>query len=163
LPASDSPEAAQRAAVVAEARKWILTPYHSNGDIRGVGVDCGMILVRVFVDLGLVAPFDPRPYPTDWHLHRSAERYLGFVGAECSRVTDPQPGDVVVFRYGRCYSHGGIVTRSNPLTIIHAHMEAGMVVEDIVPENPRLSDPERKPLFFSFWAQDESKAEKAAG
>jgi hypothetical protein len=30
-------------------------------DLKGVGVDCGMLIVRVFVDTGLCAPFDPRP------------------------------------------------------------------------------------------------------
>ena len=92
-------EGRQRAAVVAEARSWIGTPYHNCADIKGVGVDCGMLLVRVFVDTGLVPPFDPRPYPADWHLHRSEERYLGFVFDRCCEVAQPQPGDVMVLRY----------------------------------------------------------------
>jgi len=54
-----------REKIVAEARSWIGTPYHNCADIKGVGVDCGMLLVRVFVDLGLVEPFDPRPYTHD--------------------------------------------------------------------------------------------------
>ena len=97
-------------AVVAEARSWIGTPYHNCADIKGVGVDCGMLLVRVFVDTGLCQPFDPRPYPIDWHLHRSEERYLGFIFDARREIAEPQPGDVMVLRYGRCYSHGGMVT-----------------------------------------------------
>lgn len=31
----------QRAAVVAEARSWIGTPYHNCADVKGAGVDCG--------------------------------------------------------------------------------------------------------------------------
>ena len=62
---------ATRQQIVAEARSWIGTRYHACADAKGTGVDCGMLLVRVFVDCGLVAPFDPRPYPIDWHLHRS--------------------------------------------------------------------------------------------
>ena len=68
----------ERNRVVAEARKWILTPYHNGADVRGAGVDCGMLIVRVFVDLGLVPPFDPRPYDPDWMLHRDDEKYLRF-------------------------------------------------------------------------------------
>src|ERR1700722_5813082 len=113
----DISEARQRAAVVAEARSWLGTPYHNCADIKGVGVDCGMLIVRVFVDTGLCDPFDPRPYPSDWHLHRSEEKYLGFVFDRCSEIpflACPQageggvgalPGDVIVFRFGRCYSH----------------------------------------------------------
>ncbi len=104
------PKTEERAAVVAEARRWIGTPYHNCADLHGIGVDCGMLIVRVFVDTGLCAPFDPRPYPPDWHLHRSDERYLGFVFDRCAEVEEPRPGDILVFRYGRCYSHGGIVT-----------------------------------------------------
>ena len=99
-----------RAAIVAAAREWIGTPYHNCADVKGVGVDCGMLLVRVYVDLGLVEPFDPRPYSPDWHLHRGEERYLGHLLARAHGVARPAPGDIVLFRYGRCYSHGGIVT-----------------------------------------------------
>jgi cell wall-associated NlpC family hydrolase len=146
-------EADQRAAVVAEARKWLGTPYHNCADIKGVGVDCGMLIVRVFVDAGLCAPFDPRPYPPDWHLHRGEEKYLGFVFDRCSEVEKPQPGEVMVLRIGRCYSHGGIVTAATPLTVVHAYFQARRVIEEDITHNSRLSDAERAPRFFSFWAK----------
>ncbi len=146
-------ERAQRAAVVAAARAWIGTPYHNCADIRGVGVDCGMLLVRVFVDTGLCAPFDPRPYPIDWHMHRSEERYLGFVFDRAAAVATPQPGDVMVMRYGRCYSHGGIVTQAKPLTTVHAFFPAGRVLEEDVSRNGVLSDAARQPRFFSYWSK----------
>lgn len=144
-------ETDQRAAVVAEARKWIGTPYHNCADVLGVGVDCGMLIVRAFVDSGLCEKFDPRPYPTDWHLHRSEERYLGFVTDRCGEVSDPQPGDVAVFRIGRCYSHGGVVTAIAPLKIVHAWHAYGRAVEEEI-INGQLAEPERKPRFFSLWA-----------
>ncbi|HEY1982482.1 MAG TPA: hypothetical protein VGH13_20590 [Xanthobacteraceae bacterium] len=145
-------ESAQRAAVVAEARSWIGTPYHNCADIKGVGVDCGMLLVRVFVDTGLCPAFDPRPYPVDWHLHRSEERYLGFVFDRGREVVSALPGDVMVLRYGRCYSHGGIVSRSSPLTTIHAYHPARSVVEEEIGQNAVLANTARRPRFFSFWA-----------
>ena len=39
----------------------------------------------------LCAPFDPRPYPADWHLHRGEERYLGFVFDRCREVAGRGP------------------------------------------------------------------------
>jgi hypothetical protein len=146
-------EGAQRAAVVAEARSWIGTPYHNCADIKHVGVDCGMLLVRVFVDTGLCAPFDPRPYPADWHLHRSEERYLGFVFDRSCETVAPQPGDVMVLRYGRCYSHGGIVTSAVPLAVVHAYHPARCVVEEEIARNAMLADAARKPRFFSLWPE----------
>jgi NlpC/P60 family putative phage cell wall peptidase len=144
-------EIEQRAAIVAEARRWIGTPYHNCADLRGVGVDCGMLIVRVFVDTGLCAPFDPRPYPPDWHLHRSDERYLGFVFDRCTEVKEPLPGDILVFRYGRCYSHGGIVTTAAPLTFVHAFWPAGIVIEEELSRNAQLADPARRRRAFSYW------------
>ncbi|MDR3407932.1 MAG: hypothetical protein P4L68_05490 [Methylovirgula sp.] len=144
-------ETEERAAVVAEARRWIGTPYHNCADLRGVGVDCGMLIVRVFVDTGLCAPFDPRPYPPDWHLHRSDERYLGFVFDRCAEVEEPRPGDILVFRYGRCYSHGGIVTAATPLSIVHAFWPAGIVIEETLSRNAQLADPARRRRAFSYW------------
>ncbi len=143
------PQAPQRARVVAEARRWIGTPYHPCADLLGVGVDCGMLLVRVFVDAGLCPPFDPRPYPPDWHLHRAEERYLGFVLARCRPCAVPQPGDVAVFRYGRCYAHGGVVTAADPLTMVHAFSPAGCVLEERVDANAALRAPARAPRFFT--------------
>ncbi len=141
----------QRMSIIAEARRWIGTPYHHAADVRGAGVDCGMLIVRVFVDTGLCAAFDPRPYTQDWHLHRSEEHYLGFIFARCHEALVPQPGDVAVFRYGRCYSHGGIVTRSSPLTIVHAFHPARRVIEEETGKNLELNRPERHPRFFSYW------------
>ncbi len=142
----------QRAAVITEARSWVGTPYHNCADIKGVGVDCGMLLVRVFVDSGLCPPFDPRPYPIDWHLHRSDERYLGFIFDHGCEVAEPQPGDVMVLRYGRSYAHGGVVTRAKPLTIVHAFHPARRVLEEVIRHNNSLSDAKRMPRFFSYWA-----------
>ena len=132
----------------AETRSWIGTPYHAEADVRGAGVDCGMLIVRVFVDAGLVPPFDPRPYPSDWHLHRDEEKYLGFVFDHCDEVDAPAAGDVAVFRYGRCWAHGGIVTVAEPLTIVHAFSPAGCVVEEEVARNSSLGEPHRAPRFF---------------
>lgn len=139
---------------VTQARTWVGTPYHAEADVRGAGVDCGMLIVRVFVDAGLVPLFDPRPYPPDWHLHRSEERYLGWVHDHCREVETPEPGDVAVFRFGRCWAHGGIVTVAEPLTIVHAFSPAGCVVEEEVARNAALTDSHRAPRFFRLREAD---------
>ena len=59
----------------------------------------------------------------------------------------------MVLRFGRCYSHGGIVTNLKPLTIVHAYYQARRVLEEEVGHNSALSDSARKPRFFSFWAK----------
>ena len=144
-------QVAERAAVIAAARSWIGTPYHHAADIKGAGCDCAMLLVRVFCDLGLAAPFDPRPYTRDWMMHRDDERYLGFLFAHAREVATPGLGDVIVFRYGRCFSHGGIVTATNPLRIVHAFAPAQVVLEEDVERNAELSDRLATVKFASLW------------
>ncbi|MDE2426900.1 MAG: hydrolase [Elusimicrobia bacterium] len=113
---------------VAEARRWLGTPYRHQADLIGLGTDCAMILVRVYQSAGLLPlDIDPRPYPTDWHLHRSEERYLGWVERFAEPVESPKPGDVALFKFGRCLSHGGIVDAVSPeITMIHADLVAGV-------------------------------------
>lgn len=142
----------KRVLVVAEARKWIGTPYHHQADILGSGVDCIMLVVRAFVDAKLVDPVDPRPYSDEWFQHQSDELYLNGISLRCTEIQNPRAGDIALFRYGRCYAHGGIVTAADPLTIVHAYLPAGRVVEEEVSTNGDLMLPKRKPRFFSLWA-----------
>ncbi len=144
-------ERRERAAVVAAVRAWIGTPYHHAADVKGVGVDCAMLLVRVYCDLGLVGPFDPRPYTRDWMLHRDEERYLGFLLARTHLVDTPGLGDVILFKIGRCFAHGGIVTTTAPLRICHAFSPAGYVIEDEIARLPELADRLRSAKFASCW------------
>jgi cell wall-associated NlpC family hydrolase len=140
----------QRQAVVAETRRWIGTPYVPGADLRGTGVDCGMLLVRVFQTCGYIEPeFDPRPYPIQWHFHQAAERYLGIVERFAQPLPldrEPAPGDVVLFKFGKCFSHGAII-ESWP-TVIHA-MRPYKVGRLNVLATPKLARLERR--FFTTW------------
>lgn len=157
-----------RARIVAEARRWLGTPYHHAADVLGAGIDCGMILVRVFVDAGLVAPFDPRPYPADFMLHRDEERYLEIIRSLASHEYDPREvsppaGDVVVWKQGRTFSHGAIVTGAPGTAsgwpyVLHAYSPAGMVEEVDVRREGRmmqLAGQPRPMRAFSYWPAGE--------
>jgi NlpC/P60 family putative phage cell wall peptidase len=134
-----------RAAVVAEARTWLGTPYHHMGRVKGVGCDCLTLLAEVYAAAGIIAPVaEIQFYPPDWHLHRSAELYLaGVVERACEIDGPPQPGDIALFRFGRCFAHGAIVT--NWPMLIHAWHSAGVVADSAV--QPRLTG--RPVRFFS--------------
>lgn len=136
----------QRAAVIKEVMSWCGTPYKHQADIKNIGCDCGMLLVRVFVDSGLLPPFDPRPYANDWCLHKNDEMYLRFVVERASKVETPFFGDLVLFRHGRTYSHAGVVI-SWPY-IVHASQPSGCVLMEDVEKSPFYQKPR---MFFSFW------------
>lgn len=138
-----------RQQVVREARSWIGTPYEHCADIKGVGVDCGMLIVRVFNDLGIHTVPDPRPYTPDWHMHRVEENYLMRVLAHGKVVETPQIGDVMLFKVGRCYSHGGIVSKLDPLTIIHASYPSRITLEEEISRSPDFMDRLESAKFLS--------------
>lgn len=108
-----------REKIKAEAESWLGTPYHHHAAVKGDGVDCAQILIEVYHAVGLAEKPDVGHYPPDWMLHRSEERYLGWIEQYCDIVEVPRMGDIAIFKFGRCFSHAGIVTEWPML--IHAH------------------------------------------
>lgn len=114
--------------IIAEARGWLGTPYHHMARVKGAGVDCAMLLLEVYQALGLVPAIDIAHYPPDWHFHRGEERYLSHIMAHATQVEAPLPGDVALFKFGRCVSHGAIVLEW-PM-VIHAYFRQGCLIAD---------------------------------
>jgi cell wall-associated NlpC family hydrolase len=128
--AFESPkEAAWRAAVVNEMLSWMGTPFKNCADTKGEngGVDCAMSLIRSFVDTGVLAPFDPRPYPPQWHVHHDEERFLNLITQQLGAVEidAPRIGDIAVFHWGRCYSHGALIINNEE--VCHAFYKTNCV------------------------------------
>ncbi len=138
----------ERHAVVAEARSWIGTPYHHEAHVKGAGVDCAQFIYRVFRNCGLIPEVEIPHYPPDWQLHRGAERFLSLVLPHAHAVASPLPGDVVIYRYGRCFAHGGIVVLPGWPTVVHAYKDAGRVLQS-EGDGGELGARERR--FFSHW------------
>lgn len=139
-----------RMLVCDEAIRWLNTPYHPHGRIRGAGVDCAMLPLEIFSELGIVPPHDPGYYAPDWHLHRSEEKYLNYMEQYATRTNRDQytalPGDLALFKYGRTVSHSAIVMHA-PF-VIHAYMQHGVIYEDMT--NGNLTDkPDR---FVGVWS-----------
>lgn len=109
--------------IVLEAFSWLRTPYHHQAHIKGVGVDCVWFLIEVYKSVGLVAAdFDPGNYAGEWYFHQSEEIYLKGVIAHAQRIETPQPGDVAMYTFGRCASHGAVVVAEG--YVIHANRQA---------------------------------------
>ena len=172
-------EAEQRDAFVAEARSWLGTPFRDQGDVKGKNgaVDCAMLLVRSAQACGLIdVAFDPRPYPPQWHLHRDEERFLNVIarliaargrGAEVGNTTGlpaealAKAGDVIVYRVGRCFSHGGIVIEAprsssgaiahQRLLVLHAYYKTGHVAISPLTEVELALLPDGRPRPFKLY------------
>lgn len=140
-----------RAAIVEEARSWLMTPYVHLGDVKGVGTDCAMLLVRVYATVGAIpATLDPRPYSPEWYLHRDEEIYLSWLQRYAREVDEPGPGDVALYRYGRCASHGAIVV-DDELHMVHAYQPHG-IVEIVRRDSVVFLDQQGRSRLHSYWS-----------
>lgn len=122
---------ATREDVVREAESWIGTPFADCCDVKGAGVDCAMLLVRVYCDLGLAPKVDPRPYKPQWFLHQDEPLFREWIeksGARKIPVIEAQEGDIFILNFGKHASHGAIVV--GPYSMIHAFKPAGKVIRD---------------------------------
>lgn len=158
-------ESEQRAAVIAEALTWLGTPFGDCSDVKGPNgcVDCAMLLVRVFVDSGVIPRFDPRyteageyrPYSSQWFMHRDEEVFMNIVRRFSAEVARPPiPGDVILFQVGRCYAHGAILIDEH--RIVHAYKMDGKVVISrlAAPRLAFLNDGRPRPRkVFDMWAK----------
>lgn len=116
--------------VVAEARRWLGTPYQHQGRVRGAGVDCAGLVIGVARALGIVAPdFDIQGYARQPDGHSLAEHCAACMAPIAP--ADALPGDVASIAFQghemhlailADYAHGG-------LSIIHALLRARRVVE----------------------------------
>jgi NlpC/P60 family putative phage cell wall peptidase len=123
--------------IIIEALSWEGTPYHHHARIKGVGVDCAMLLCEVFEVAGLVPHVDPGNYPPDWHFHQNGEMYRDWLEKYAIQVEgEPQAGDVVLYKFGRVGSHAAIVLQYPE--VIHAYIREGCVRGDS--ENGWLKD-----------------------
>lgn len=110
--------------IVNAALGWLHTPFHHEARIKGVGVDCLQLIVAAYLEAGLLPPnVDDflEHYPHDAHLHNADEQYIqGLLDHGWIEVEAPQKGDVAMFKIGRRFSHGVIVT-DWPLAV-HAYV-----------------------------------------
>ena len=133
-----------RETIVAEARRWIGTPYVHQASARGAGCDCLGLLRGVWRAIYGVEPQDIPPYTRDWDEVAGKE-----VLAEAARlhlqelqVGDIAPGDVLLFRMRAASpaKHLGIVSDAEGGRFIHAYSGHGVVESSLsAPWRKRVS------------------------
>ena len=146
-----------RQEVCDEARSWLRTPYHHGAGLRGIGADCARYPLAVYTAVGAIPETDVGQYPHDWHLHRSEELYLAWVRrfgdqiGEKPRDTQevigamPSPGDFIIWKWGRTYSHGAIYLGEG--VVIHSAIDVGVSTDDMWQHEELRT---RAALYFSI-------------
>ena len=121
--------------IIAAAIGLLGTPYHHQGRLAGVGLDCVGVPIVVCWQLGLLPrDADITGYPTmpdGFSMVDGCDEHM-------TRTAAPQAGDVGVYRWGGCPQHMGILVpyRHGGLSIIHAlgpHHPARVIESRILP------------------------------
>jgi len=112
-----------RAAIVAEARRWIGTPYRHQASLIHVGCDCLGLVRGVWRALVGPEPEEAPPYSPDWAEAQGVETLALAAHRHFARVEPDafRPGDVLLFRFHdhAPAKHLGISTGATHM--VHAH------------------------------------------
>ena len=143
-----------QAAVVAEARRWIGTPYVHQASCFGAGTDCLGLLRAVWRRLYVQEPEAVPAYTMDWSEPQGEERLWD--AALRHLVAKPagseEIGDVLLFRMhpGAVAKHLGICTCVGAeAQFVHAYSKFGVI------ESP-LSGPWRRKIVARFAFPEEA-------
>lgn len=140
--------------IVAEARRWVGTPYRHQASTLGAGTDCLGLLRGVWRGLYGAEPEQPPAYTPDWSepqreeaLWSAAERHLVPKPADACDA-----GDVLLFRMrdGAVAKHLGIVALGGEATTFVHAFEGHGVVESA------LTEPWRRRVVARFSFPDEA-------
>jgi cell wall-associated NlpC family hydrolase len=115
-----------RSEIVAEARKWLDTPFHHNGRVLGAGVDCYGVIEMVGRALGVEIPENIRysRIPDEEELLRYMDTYAVRVERNAA-----QAGDIAIIPHLGRLRHMAILTDKG---LLHAWEPAGRVVEHAI-------------------------------
>lgn len=123
-----------RQQLIDEARTWLGTPYHHQGRVKGVGVDCINFVLGVAEATDLIPDgFSMEPYsgygriPDPKKIIGGCERFMDRIDKKEARM-----GDVLVLRFVREPQHFAIVSNDNPRRMIHSYASVLKVTEQII-------------------------------
>ena len=134
--------------IVAEARRWLGTPYRHQASMRGAGTDCLGLIRGVWRSLYGQEPEAVPAYTADWSETTGEEVVL----SAASRWLRSKPlssndiGDVIVFRMrstGVAKHLGVSASRQGMTSFVHAYTDHGVI------ETP-LSTPWQRKIVGRF-------------
>ena len=130
--------------------KDLKVPYQHRGMTR-YGCDCTGLIIGALKEMGYGKNYQLRIYPPDWNLHSGADNHIV---EEISRVADrierPGAGDLVLFYFGRCIAHIGVIIENG--LFIHCHRKSKRCVVSSLWNSPWtkriFKDANNTPVFY---------------
>ena len=128
-------DAVSRAAIVAEARSWIGTPYRHQASLKGVACDCLGLVRGVWRAFYGAEPEPTIAYTPDWAEASGAETFALTAARHLTAVEvgEARAGDVILFRWrdNLPAKHAAIVVAADRM--VHAHQGAVVATAALTP------------------------------
>lgn len=103
-------------------KMWIGVQYEHRGITRN-GCDCTGLIIGTLKEMGYLKNYKLRSYPPDWNLHAKADNYIvEEVKRVADKVMSPEIGDLVLFHFGRCVAHIGVIIENG--LFVHCHRKS---------------------------------------
>lgn len=124
-----------RRAVLAEARRWLGTPYRHQGSTIGVGCDCLGLVRGIWRALAGAEPEEPGAYAPDWAEAGGEDRLIAASRRHMVELdlAGAQPGDMLVFRWRPHLPAKHLAILCEPGWIIHAYQRHAVTRSPLVP------------------------------
>lgn len=141
MTAARSADGARRAAIVAEARRWLGTPYVHQASTIGAGCDCLGLVRGIWRALIGPEPEEAPPYTPDWAEATGRETLVDTARRHLKEIapTAAREGSVLMFRWrpDMPVKHAGILVA--PRRMIHAYERSGVVEAPVAPWRRRIA------------------------
>ena len=114
--------------IIEQARTWLGTPFAHQGRVKGLGVDCGGLLVCVGREVGVEVADTPA-----YSMSPDPEIFRSMLADYCYPISKDEmaPGDVVWISFAGEPRHVAFVT---DIGLLHAWGRPGKVVEHRIDE-----------------------------
>src|SRR5262245_16986744 len=121
--------------IVAEARRWLGTPYRHQASVIGIGADCLGLVRGVWREVVGEEPERTPAYTPDWAEALGRESLLEAARRHCREIAigSAREGDILLFRMamGSPAKHAAIA--AGPDRIIHAYWGKAVCETRLVP------------------------------
>ena len=117
--------------VLEEAKSWVGTPHVHHTLVKGLGADCGLFIIGVYSNIGLIKEDKPEFYPEDWAFHKPVgDMFETIVKRYCVEIKEEElrPGDLILYQFGKCLSHGSLLVDNE--YVIHSEKPIGVTMSN---------------------------------
>jgi NlpC/P60 family putative phage cell wall peptidase len=130
-----------RQQIMAEAARWIGTPYCHQASTRGVGADCLGLIIGVWNALADQKIDLPRHDQRSWAQHAQGEPLLAGLRGYLREVPlkDAVPGDVLALRWRSTWPASHLAILMEEGSIIHAYEGGRVVRSNLAPWVPNIA------------------------